>query len=285
MAQPDIDYNELRHMAWASTVPADGDWEAQARERIEWLKGQTPEDWHRFALGFNWGDDLAPLEWIVQQETCDMATALLVFWRSEPAWDLMMMAEEGTGYSRSESALITTIANRICEKGYWRRKIAWDAEPGNHADFEDMKRYVAGIDNPPWRPHKRMLKTIWGAEVLDSEEAWEERPDNVRTGFWLDLPDSGIITPRARARMREQQIAVPSRELGVVFAALFTLGAATMFMCVEMAGMLRSNLDGLLGAVPYPTVLQIGILVGLILPIWFGLQWAGREYTYRRLFG
>lgn len=187
---------ELNHLAWLTTVPEDGDRDEQAEGRIDWLEKATPEQWHSFVLGFNWGDELDPLFWIARQDQCDMATALTIFWRSEPGWDLMMMAEGETDYSRPESAMIRYIADRIAAGGYTRRKIAWDAEPSMRADFDDMKAKVALIANTPWRPHPAMLKTLDGKEVVEDFEAWRERPEAVRTGFWLNLPESDVVTPQ-----------------------------------------------------------------------------------------
>ena len=187
---------ELNYLAWSTTVPEDGDWEGQAEGRIDWLDQATPEQWHSFVLGFNWGDELDPLIWIARQDQCDMATALTIFWRSEPGWDLMMMAEGKTDYSRPESAMIRYIADRIAAGGYTRRKIAWDPEPGMRADFNDMKAKVALIASPPWTPHPAMLKTLRGKEVIEDFEAWQERPEAVRTGFWLNLPESDVVTPQ-----------------------------------------------------------------------------------------
>jgi Domain of unknown function (DUF4274) len=208
---------ELNHLAWSTTVPEDGDWEAQAEGRIEWLEQASPEQWHSFVLGFNWNDELDPLFWIAQQHDCDMATALTIFWRSEPGWDLMMMAEGEADYSRPESAMIRYIANRISAGGYTQRKIAWDPEPGMRADFDDMKAKVAMIASPPWTPHPDMLKTRRGREVVESFDAWQKRPDAVRTGFWLSLPDSDIITPH--------MIEAKDRLSASLFY-LFTLGCA-----------------------------------------------------------
>ncbi|EAQ28113.1 hypothetical protein NAP1_10978 [Erythrobacter sp. NAP1] len=204
-ADANLDMEELRRRAWETTVPANGDYQAQADERLDWLGQASPEEWHRFATGFNWSDDIAPLYWIARHEQCEMATALHVFWHACPEWELMKLAGNEPIYERDEAMMVEYIAKRIAAKGYKRRKIAWDAEPMHKRDFEDMKGFVSKIDDPPWRPHRDMIKPIWGKEVMDGPEAWEERPENVRTGFWLDLPKSNIVTwdmREARDEMR-----------------------------------------------------------------------------------
>ncbi|AWW75839.1 hypothetical protein CD351_15525 [Erythrobacter sp. KY5] len=200
-----FDMDELRRRAWETTVPAGGDYQAQTDERLDWLDKGTPEDWHRFAIGFNWSDNIEPLYWIARQEQCEMATALHIFWHACPEWELMKLAEGEPIYDRDEAAMVEYIAKRIAAKGYKRRKIAWDANSLHKRDYDEMRAFVARIDNPPWKPHRDLLRSIWGKEVMDGPEAWEERPENVRTGFWLDLPKSDIVTwvmREARDEMR-----------------------------------------------------------------------------------
>lgn len=212
-----LDMEELGRFAWETTVPADGDYEAQAQARIDWLAEATPEQWHRFALGFNWDDPLEPLFWIVRQDDCDMATALTIFWRSLPGWDIMKLANGEKVYDREEAPLIEYIAKRIGRKGFQRRKIAWDPEPVIRSDYEAIKTHVAAIDDPPWRPHRDMIRPVHGREVVESFEDWDARPQAVRTGFWLDLPPSGIVTPH----MKEA-----SGQLGTSLFNLFAIGAS-----------------------------------------------------------
>jgi len=51
---------------------------------IDWMSNKGAPEWHGVARGWNWDNDLAPLFWIVDQEDCDKATALSVFWLSDP---------------------------------------------------------------------------------------------------------------------------------------------------------------------------------------------------------
>ena len=216
-ASVQLDMEQLRRLAWETTVPADGDWEAQAQARIGWLAEATPEQWHSFALGFNWDDPLEPLFWIVRQDDCDMATALTVFWRSEPGWDFMKLAKGEKVYEREEAPLIEYIANRIWQKCYPRRKIAWDPEQGMRSDYEELKADVTAIADPPWRPHRDMIRPVHGREIVESFEDWNARPEAVRTGFWLDLPPSDIVTPGMKQA---------GGQLGTSLFYLFALGAA-----------------------------------------------------------
>lgn len=211
-----VDRDLLRQLAWASTVAHDGDDERVARDRIAWLQAVSPDQWHSFAIGFNWGDPLDPLEWIVRQDQCDLATALTIFWRAEPGWDLMLLARGEPASDRPERALVDYIAGRIARGGYPRRRIAWDPQPAMRSDYQEMKRHVAAIDNPLWVPHRDMLRPVHGREIADSPAAWEARPDGVRTGFWLDLPPCDVVTPNM-ADCREK--------LQTVLFYLFAAGA------------------------------------------------------------
>lgn len=189
-----LDMEALRQRAWETTVPADGDDDAAAAARIAWLKQVSPDDWHRFVLGFNWGDALAPLSWIVRQDDCDLATALEIFWRSEPGWDLMLLARGETPSDREEAGIIAFIAHRITAKGYARSEIAWAPEPGHLQDYEEMKGHLALIASPPWPLSQSLIRPVAGRVVVDSAEAWAARPEGVRTGFWLEWPEEGAVT-------------------------------------------------------------------------------------------
>ena len=66
----------------------------RARKVIDWLSRQGPAEWHAIAEAWDWDDDCAPLAWIVQQPTCDRATAATIFWASEPDY---FFSEDGHG--------------------------------------------------------------------------------------------------------------------------------------------------------------------------------------------
>lgn len=55
---------------------------------IDWMSNQGPPEWHGVAFNWNWDLGLEPLLWIVDQPTCDKATALTVFWLTEPFYHM-----------------------------------------------------------------------------------------------------------------------------------------------------------------------------------------------------
>lgn len=142
------------------------DHDAYAAAHIEWLKTVNPDDWHRAVLAFQWSEAFDPLLWIVQQENCDKATALKIFWAMAPEMDdaKSVRAGRSDGWT-SDNEIAEYIANRLNGTGYQRAKIAFDAEPMMLGDYEHFQREMRGIDDPLWRPHPDMIKSIRGREV------------------------------------------------------------------------------------------------------------------------
>jgi Domain of unknown function (DUF4274) len=50
---------------------------------IRWLARRGPTEWHGVAAAWNYHCDVAPILWILDQPTCDRATALDAFWRND----------------------------------------------------------------------------------------------------------------------------------------------------------------------------------------------------------
>ncbi|MBX9858650.1 MAG: DUF4274 domain-containing protein [Sphingomonas sp.] len=112
--------------------------EAQLRaQEIEFLTSRSPDDWHRYALNYNWDDGISALRWIVSQPMCDLATALLIFWRGEPTgydYETAEPAMDDDIYA--VAAMLRYIAERFNTSGYPRAEIAYD--------FLDAAGYSAG---------------------------------------------------------------------------------------------------------------------------------------------
>jgi Domain of unknown function (DUF4274) len=49
-----------------------------------YLSRQNPETWYWYARSWNWNNGTWLLNWIVQQENCNRATAQLIFWLGDP---------------------------------------------------------------------------------------------------------------------------------------------------------------------------------------------------------
>lgn len=205
----------LANVDWMSTIKPDDDDYVAAH--IDWLKTATPEDWHRTVLDFNWSNRLEPLLWIVVQNDCDMATALTLFWKCEPGWDLMLMARGEKVYERDEAAIIKVIADRINAGSYKRRKIAFDAEPGMRGDYAEMEGYCAQIAEPPFNLHPDMIRSIRGREVMNDAAFYDRCPEDFHGSVMVELPEWDGVTPN---------MAVAAKELRSVLFNLAIVGMA-----------------------------------------------------------
>jgi hypothetical protein len=327
----------LTGVDWMSTIKPDDDDYVMAH--IDWLKTASPDDWHRVALDFNWSNRLEPLLWIVMQDECDLATALDVFWRCEPGWDLMLMARGERADHRDEIDIITCIAQRLHAGTYTRRRIAFDAEPGRIADYEAMEQDCAKIADPPFRPHPDMIRSLRGHEVTNDRAFYARYPEVFHGTVWVEMPDWDGTTPdrveardemrniffnlfgigvllaaigaylndvgqywkmmagcaamiafwcwwinqataTVRAYLRREFLPVPHRQMMVVYGALVVFGIAWMQSYFALSDMAAAAEDTSLEA----RAARLGVFVGLIGPVWFGLRWAAQHYTYRRLF-
>lgn len=207
----------LAGVDWMKTIHPDDD--DYIRAQIAWLQSAEPDDWHRAALDFNWSNRLEPLLWIVSQPDCDLATALTVFWLAEPGWDLMLMARGESVDHRDEAEIIAVIAGRINAGTYKRRKIAFDAEPGHKADYEEMLADCAKIADPPFRPHPDMLKSIRGREVVNDAGFYTRYPEAFHGSVMVELPDWDGTTPHMEVAAKELRSVIFN--VGFVGAAIY----------------------------------------------------------------
>lgn len=90
------------------------DSETYAAAHIEWLKSASPDDWHRAVLAFQWAEQRDPLFWIVQQDECDKATALKIFWALCPEIeDAQSAREQRSDHWLNDNVVVEYIANRL----------------------------------------------------------------------------------------------------------------------------------------------------------------------------
>lgn len=80
---------------------------------IDWMSNKGAPEWHGVAVNWNWDCGLEPLLWIVNQPDCDKATALTVFWMSEPFYQIDERYRE---YPKDETY---TLVHRILDN--WNR--------------------------------------------------------------------------------------------------------------------------------------------------------------------
>jgi len=223
----------LAGVDWMKTIhPDDDDFVAA---HIAWLKTVGPDEWHRAALDFNWSNRLDPMLWIVMQDDCDLATALNLFWRSEPGWDLMLMAMGERVREREEAPMIKLIAERIHAGSYTRRKIAFDPEPGMQADYDEMLAHCARIPNPPFRPHPDMLRSIHGGEVINDADFYRRQPDAFHGSVLVDLPPWDGVTSGMEVAAKELRSVIFN--LGIVGVAVYWLRFVDWQNITHLAGL------------------------------------------------
>lgn len=49
-----------------------------------WLKENGPDEWHRWAINWNWDHGAELFEWIIAQPNCDRGTALSIYYAAQP---------------------------------------------------------------------------------------------------------------------------------------------------------------------------------------------------------
>lgn len=261
--------------------------------RFDWLANSHPDDWHRMAIELPFTYSIPELEFIVSRDDCDLATALVIFWKCEPGWDLMLAAR-GEAIDREEAGLVKYIADRICRGGYKRKKIAFDAEPGMKDDYKEMRADLEKIENPPWQIHKRMIRSIWGREVYPDGDFYRRYPEQFVECDWVDLSQIEVFTPNMEDAAKSlrylllQSLAagfairwvVAFLMIGIIPLWSYAVGA---FLFWHILGALRTEIATIRalrrenrspGASPWlPTAMigsmAIGLLLGqLTVPIW-----------------
>ncbi|QJB69127.1 DUF4274 domain-containing protein [Parasphingorhabdus halotolerans] len=151
--------------------------------QIDYLKEGSPDDWHLIAADWNWDNRLDVLYWIVTQPECDRATALLVFWKGEPACcdyeteeakmgdDIYAVAPmlryiserfNTTGYTRSEIEF-----NYLVAKGaYTDSRFAPKDEDNEIGDVKEIVERQKDLTDPKVKLHPDMkLSNIVGRKV------------------------------------------------------------------------------------------------------------------------
>ena len=147
----------------------------------QWLTLEAgPDEWHLVADDWDWERGEDPLWWIVTRPNCDRATALTVFWATNPQQYLgcpLWQATDVDGYD-----LCHTIRTRWAAGLYTRSEIAFDIDDRpDPIDFAAYRqRYGQEID-VVMPPDMRRLK---GRRLVDMDYV-----DGIPTRFWeADAP-------------------------------------------------------------------------------------------------
>lgn len=168
------------------------------QRQMEFLKNASPDDWHRYADNHNWDDRLDGLFWIVSQPDCDKATALMTFWKGEPAFHNYETEEAEMGDDiYAVAPMLRYIAERFNTNGYPRSEIAYDylADHGRNddqhnamfevgrADIDELIERQRNMANPLVKLHPDLqLLRISGRKVggyADNSDYYDLFPDEV----------------------------------------------------------------------------------------------------------
>ena len=170
-------------------------------QAIAWLKDNGPDDWHRAALDFNWGEPLYLLDWIVRQPDCDIATALTVFWKGEPEF---FLEEEGSndhkpnGFSYLNRKICAYIAQRVEAGGYTRSQIAFDPDTWTKQAYVELVAAVENLSKPNFRACPDLIRKRRGRNVEADMAFYQRYPEEFHHSVLIDLPGD---TPRSLALM------------------------------------------------------------------------------------
>ena len=94
---------------------------ALPRAFADWLNRASPAQWHQAADNWNWDYGIPPLQWIASQPDCDLATALLIYYRAEPSYYLQWPDGQVPEHARETFELLNTIKRRVAANDYTRR--------------------------------------------------------------------------------------------------------------------------------------------------------------------
>ena len=84
---------------------------------LAWLKENGPDEWHRWAINWNWDHGTEIFEWIVAQPNCDKGTVLSIYYAAQPNFfgRYATVQEAITSLSGEE---VVPLMVHICER--WR---------------------------------------------------------------------------------------------------------------------------------------------------------------------
>jgi hypothetical protein len=147
---------------WASSNTYWGIKDDRFRWLAAWLRSASPDGWHAMADGWNWDNGIEPLAWIARQPDCDKATALTIYWRTEPhyyaQYDWLPPGGQKATWDELVAATAVQIAARWSDGFYHRSEIGW------HADA-----YLARLDMAKLRAAESMRQSLPGRAISTTD--------------------------------------------------------------------------------------------------------------------
>ncbi|MEB6592202.1 DUF4274 domain-containing protein [Pseudomonas asiatica] len=134
----------------------------------EHLAAATPWDWHVYADGSNYSDNLPGLKWLLDQPSLELATALTIYWNLGAAWYVAYETVEQADNPET-FALLRLIEDRV-QRGFYQGRSLW---------FDPMQSESATPNDHPDQPVNRpipamMLQVVDGNEYYDRDLVQDE---------------------------------------------------------------------------------------------------------------
>ncbi len=170
-------------------IGPEDDEEAFYTANIEWLASVGPDDWHRVADEFNWNEPLYILDWIIRQPDCDIATALLIFWKGEPqCWmdEEGPVDEEPNGYSYLNREICVYIADRVRAGGYSRSEIEYIPDTWTRKAYVDLLAHENTLTNPNFRTHPDLILCRNGRQVRADWSFSQRYPERFHHAAYIE---------------------------------------------------------------------------------------------------
>lgn len=146
---------------------------------IDWLSRQGPAEWHGLAMAWDWEEGVEPLHWIIEQSACDRATALAIFWESDPEY---FLSEDGieTPIGEMDEDIVTRwkagqYSTSLFSYDPTEKADLPDESPVNDVITVDMGMPVSGSERAP--------SYSYGLPE-EIEAAWNEANGVVEPAIW-----------------------------------------------------------------------------------------------------
>jgi hypothetical protein len=177
----------------AATGASDDELDGLAVPRmIDYLRARTPEDWHFVCDKLNWDSSVPVIQWILDQQNCDKATAAMMFWRCSPDYYLgfpnrdAVAADPNARFNLDNFDFAMKLVDRWNSGYYSRGTIAFVPEPPNaYVQYQQVAaKYVA--QGLPWDVEPDIGQPRQGEDVL-SEAVYSRRYSSELAGLLYAL--------------------------------------------------------------------------------------------------